>query len=307
MAFDKLKLYGKIITFFIPYSLKLLRQRIAALYHVWTYKVTSDAKNVVVLGGSWAGVELVRRLSESLPTGYKVIMVEKNSHFNYTFNFPRYSVLQGREHTAFIPYNGIVKRAPDGIFFHVQDTVENITATQVHLASGDTIDYEYLAIATGSAQPPPARLSSTDWQDGCSELRSIQESIKASKKIAVVGAGAVGIELATDAKEFYPDKEVTLIHSRGQLMNLFGKRLHDHLIPVLEELKVRVLLNERPQIPDGAIESEKTLTFSDGREETFDMVVSCTKVLILFSLSSCKHLLRMFRYPVRANVPTVPL
>lgn len=274
MDFDKLKLYVKIISFYIPYGFKLLCQRATALHHRWTYKVTSATKNVVVVGGSWAGIELARRLSQSLPTGYKVVLVEKNSHFHYTFNFPRFSVLQGREHTAFIPYHGIVERAPEGIFSHARDAVESVTATQVHLASGGSIYYEYLAIATGSSQPPPARLLATGWEDACSELRSMQEFIKGAKDIAVVGGGAVGIELATDIKEFYPDKDVTLVHSRGQLMNSFGKRLHDHVLPVLEELKIRVLLNERAKIPGGVTGSRKTLTFSDGREEEFDLVVS---------------------------------
>lgn len=286
MAFDKLRLYGKFISFFIPYGIKLLRQRVAALYHRWTYETVPGAKNVVVVGGSWAGIELARRLSNTLPTGYKVVMVERNSHFHYTFNFPRFSVLRGREHTAFIPYDGIVKNAPEGIFSHVKDTVDNITATEVHLASGDKIDYEYLAIATGSSQPPPARLSSTDWEEACSELRGIQESIQAAGKIAVVGGGAVGIELASDIKEFYPDKEVTLIHSRGQLMNSFGKRLHDHVLSVFEGLKIRVLLNERAKIPNGDLGSSKTLTFSDGREELFDLVVSNVQYLELFLLYS---------------------
>ncbi|KAK2757239.1 Apoptosis-inducing factor 2 [Arachnomyces sp. PD_36] len=276
MAFEKLQLYGKIIAFYIPYSIQLLRRRVASLYHKWTYKVTSDAKNVVVLGGSWAGIELTRRLSETLPTGYKVVLVEKNSHFNYTFTFPRFSVLQGHEYKSFIPYHGIAKYAPDGIFSHVRDSVENITTSHVHLASGDTVAYEYLAIATGSSQPPPARVISTDWEEACSELQSIQESIKTANKIAIVGGGAVGIELATDIKDFYQDKDVTLIHSRGRLLNQFGERLHDHVLPVLQELKIRTLLNERPRIPGGVIGRNKALVFSDASEEMFDLVIPCT-------------------------------
>lgn len=297
MAFDKLKFYGKIIAFYFPYAIKLLRQRVTALCHKWTYKATSNAKNVVVVGGSWAGVELARRLSDTLPTGYKVVMIEKNSHFHYTFNFPRYSVVQGREHTAFIPYDGITKNAPKGIFSHVKDTVDDITSTHVHLASGDKIDYEYLAIATGSSQPPPARLSSTDWEDACSELRSIQESVKDATSIAVVGGGAVGIELATDIKEFYPGKEVTLIHSRGQLMSSFKERLHDHVLPILQDMKIRVLLNERAKVPNGVMGTGKTLTFSDGRQEAFDLVVRFTKHLRLFLplLTMLDHIVSMYR------------
>ena len=307
MTFDKLKLFAKVLSFFIPYGLKLLFQRVAALHHKWTYKATSTAKNVVVLGGSFAGLELARRLSETLPTGHKVVLIEKNSHFNYSFNFPRFSVLTGYERMAFIPYRGIIeRRAPDGIFLHVRDTAENITETQVLLASGETVDYEYLAVATGSSQPLPGKVSSTDRDEACSELRSVQEFIKAAKTIAVVGGGAVGIELASDIKDFYPDKDVTLIHSRGQLLNSFGKRLHDHVLPVLQGLKVRVLLNERPQVLGGVMGRENTLIFSDGKEETFDLVVSASKSLCFSSASASSYSLWNHRSPVQGNTPTPP-
>jgi NADH dehydrogenase FAD-containing subunit len=97
---------------------------------------TPNAKNVVVLGGSFAGIELVNRLVETLPTGYKAVWIEKNSHLNYSFNFPRFSVLPGHEQTAFIPYDGIARGAPTGIFSRVQDRVIGLTENQVLLASG---------------------------------------------------------------------------------------------------------------------------------------------------------------------------
>ncbi|KAJ7922839.1 hypothetical protein B0H13DRAFT_1981952 [Mycena leptocephala] len=176
------------------------------------------------------------------------------------FNFPRFSVVQGYEHTAFIPYDGVAKSAPAGLVTRIQDTVVGLTATNVLLASGRKVDYEYLSL--------PVQVESTEFVPACKELQSI----------AVVGAGAVGVELATDIKSFYPEKDVTLIHSRGQILNTFGKRLHDHVLPVLrDELDIRVLLNERPQLPrDRALLKATTLTFSDGHEEPFDLTIACT-------------------------------
>ena len=230
-----------------------------------------------MIGGSFAGVELTKRLIATVPTGYKVILIEKNSHFHHVFNFPRFSVLQGHEHTAFIPYDGIAKGAPKGIFERVQDRVVGISDTHVLLESGEEIEYAYLAIATGSSQGLPTKVESTEREQGCAELRSVQEAIKSAEKIAVVGAGAVGVELVTDIKAFYPEKNVTLIHSRGQLLNRFGKRLHEYVLPVLQELKIRVLLGERPQLPAGkTLARNATLRFSDDREETFDLVVRLT-------------------------------
>lgn len=255
---------------------KMAIQRLAAIYHGWTWRYRADAKNIVVVGGSFAGIQLVKRLTDTLPTGYKVVWVEKNSHLNYSFVFPRFSVLTEHEHTAFIPYDGILRRAPAGILTHIQDTVVDITEKQVLLASGEAIDYAYLAIATGSSQPLPVQVTSTEREDACFELRQVQEAIISSQKIAIVGGGAVGVQLSSDIKDFYPDKDVTLVHSRGTLMSHFGKRLQDYALDALQnELRVRVLLNERPTMPaQGNFARHAKLAFSDGHEEEFDLIVS---------------------------------
>ncbi|KAI8717334.1 Pyr-redox-2 domain-containing protein [Fusarium sp. LHS14.1] len=278
MVPDSIRLVGKALNFFIPYLGTLAVQRIAAVYHNWTWHNTPNAQNVVVIGGSFAGIELAKQLAETLPTGYKAVLIEKNSHLNYSFNFPRFSVMEGHEHEAFIPYDPICRGGPPGILTRVQDTVMDITEKQIILASGNKIDYTYLAIATGSSQPLPVQVSATELQDACREMQSVQEKIKGSQRIAIVGGGAVGVQIASDTKSFYPDKDVTLIHSRGQLMSYFGKRLQDYTLTTLrDELKIRVLLNERPKLPpQGNMATSATLTFSDGREEKFDLIIGCT-------------------------------
>lgn len=273
---EKAKLVSKGLGFFLPYLGRVVIQQTAAVLHRWTWRNTPDAKNVVVVGGSFAGIELVRRLAQTLPTGYKVMWIEKNSHLNYSFNFPRFSVMMGQEHTAFIPYDGVASSEPHGILTRVQDKAVQVTEKQVILASGQKVDYAYLIIATGSSQPLPVNVLSTDRVAACHELQEVQQAIVASQKIAVVGGGAVGVELASDIKDFYPEKDVTLVHSRNNLLNNFGKRLQDYALTALrDELNVRVLLNERPQMPTGSNMARlATLKFSDMREEKFDLIVS---------------------------------
>ncbi|KAK2882505.1 hypothetical protein FQN49_000271 [Arthroderma sp. PD_2] len=275
---DNVKLISQALAFFVPYLFRYILQCGQAVYHSWTWRNTPDAKNVVVLGGSFAGIELVNRLVDTLPTGYKVVLIEKNSHFNYSFNFPRFSVMRGHEHKAFIPYNGIASAAPAGIFRRVQDTAVGLTETQVILSSGDKIDYAILAIATGSSQPLPVQVTATEHGEACHELQGVQEIIMASHKIAIVGGGAVGVELASDIKDFYPDKEVTLIHSRDRLLSHFGRRLGDYTLTALQdELNIRVLLQERPEIPAvGNMARSAKLTLSDGCVEEFDLIIGCT-------------------------------
>lgn len=224
----------------------------------------------------------MRRLTESLPTGFKVVWIEKNSHLNFVFAFPRFSVVSGYEERAFIPYEGVENAAPKGILTRIQDRVVEVCDGCVKLASGETVEYAYLAIATGATRALPGQVVATERADGAEELRGVQGVIKESGRIAVVGAGAVGVELAADIKDVFPDKEVMLVHSRDGVLNRFGKRLQEYTLSTLRDvLNVRVLLNERPKIPGTeALVKSATLQFSDGREEEFDLIV-CHSLLHL--------------------------
>jgi NADH dehydrogenase FAD-containing subunit len=272
MFSDKFRLFAQILKLIVPFTFTLLSQRISAIIHKHTYQrlPTSETKNVVVIGGSFAGFQLAKRLTETLPTGYRVVLVEKNSHLNYLFTFPRFSVVKGYEQYAFIPYTGLAKSAPDGIFCHVQDSAVEITEEFVVLSRGEQIGYEYLIIATGTSSSLPSKVESTDREGGQKELRGMQDRIAEAKRIAIVGGGAVGIEIASDIKSYFPMKDVAIIHSRGQLLQSFGKRLHEHTMKVLEEMGVAVLLKERPKIP----EDGNTLELLGGKKEEFDLIAS---------------------------------
>ncbi|KAL5332334.1 hypothetical protein BJX70DRAFT_404706 [Aspergillus crustosus] len=276
---ETLTLLIKVLPLLPSFLIQSLTIRLSTLYHTLTYTPTSAPKTVLVIGGSFAGLQVVRRLTQTLPTGYKVLWIEKNSHLNYCFAFPRFSVVQGFEGKAFIPYSGVEGAAVPGILERVQGSVAEIEQGRVKFENGDVlhVDWEYLVIATGSSSNIPVRLTSTEKEDACAELRGVQEAIKVSQRIAVIGAGAVGVELASDIKDFFPEKDVALVHSRSEILNRFGKRLRDYVLTSLEEMGVKVLLNERPIVSGGAgVVRDAVLKFKDEREEMFDLVINCT-------------------------------
>ncbi|TGO12601.1 hypothetical protein BTUL_0085g00110 [Botrytis tulipae] len=260
-------LYLQIANIAVHFLLKFGKQKVTAIIHRFTYRATSNPKNIVIIGGSFSGMQLARLLSTSIPTGYKVTLVEQNTHMHYCFAFPRFSVLSGHDYKAFIPYEGLLIRAPKGAISIVNEKAINIHEDHMELTSDEKISYEYLVIATGVSQPAPARLSATDKIGGESELRSYQKDIHASSRIAVVGGGAVGVELATDIKSFLPDR----------LLVRFGPQLHEAAYKRLQDLGVKVYFNERPSLPDSKpfMPSETEILFKNGQVETFDLVISC--------------------------------
>lgn len=278
MVSDALKLFGMVFKFFLPYTIQLLRHKLQAIVHRRTCKLVDSPKNVVVIGGSFTGLHLATRLGHTLPTGYRVILIEKNSHFNFSFNFPRYSVLCGHEARAFIPYDAAGADCPPGIFNITRGVVSSVEKDFVQLDTGERISYSYLAIASGSFQPLPAKVVSSSKEGGCKELQSVQENIKAAQTIAVIGGGAVGVEIATDIKSYYPQKQVTIVHSRRQLLPNFGLRLHDYVTKAVSKMGINLQLGERPSLPfqkrgSQGLFTDSTLHSSKQGKQHFDLIV----------------------------------
>ncbi|KAF3361381.1 hypothetical protein VdG1_00003 [Verticillium dahliae VDG1] len=247
MAPDSVRIFTNFTSMIFESSAKIVSQQVHAVYHRYTYQASPDARNVVVLGGSFAGLQLAKRLSQSLPSGFRVVLVEKHSHFNFTFNFPRYSVV-GEERKAFIPYTNAFGRAPEGSWVLLRDTVSGVADGVVLLESGQKLSFAYLAIATGSQQPLPARMVSSDRDEACTDLRVLRAKIKQAERIAIVGGGPVGVQLSTDIKSVFPHKDVLLVHSRERLLTNFGERLSNYVESKLEKMGIQVVLRERPQI-----------------------------------------------------------
>lgn len=167
---------------------------------------------------------------------------------------------------------------PKGIYERIEGVVKELKEDEVVLENGEIVKFEFVVIATGAKQAPPAKLLAINKKEACEELRSLQEAIKQAKSIALVGGGAVGVQLAGDIKTFYPEgKRVVLIHSREQLLNSFeSESLHEHVLGKLKGMGVDVVLGERPDLgsrKEGQRWEGTKLVFRDGREEEFDLVV----------------------------------
>ncbi|EPQ29158.1 uncharacterized protein PFL1_03445 [Pseudozyma flocculosa PF-1] len=114
-----------------------------------------------------------------------------------------------------------------------------------------TIPYTHLVYALGSHLPDPLRTDARFKRDGINWMREIQQRVKASNEIVLVGGGALGVEFATDIASIYPHKSVTLIHSRKQLLPNFDERVHELAYGRLKALGVNVILGERLALTEG--------------------------------------------------------
>lgn len=216
---EKTKLYTKIVGYALVMLWTELRlairgaivRRQAALFG----SLGSDerTRNIVIVGANFAGYRVAQIIAKNLSprSPYRVVVVEPNSHFHFTWVLPRFCVVKGHEHKAFIPYGGYLDGVIEGAYRWIQDKVIDIDRTAVRLqGSEESIPYEFLVIATGAGVQDglPSRVNSTEKAEGIKRLQGMQKRLESANTVVVVGGGAAGVEVATDAKDLYPEKHI---------------------------------------------------------------------------------------------------
>jgi NADPH-dependent 2,4-dienoyl-CoA reductase/sulfur reductase-like enzyme len=147
-------------------------------------------------------------------------------------------------------------------------------ARQIHLDGGRTVDFDGLVIATGAAV---RRLPGQPKLEGIFTLRTLEDSLAirdalASRpRVAVIGAGFIGAEVAASARQLGLD--VTLIEAlETPLAESLGTRLGGRLQTIHERHGVRVLCGRRV-VGFGGSDRVTSLELDDGVEVPCDLVV----------------------------------
>ncbi len=200
-------------------------------------------KTVVVLGASYggeyvistgvttltvshwlAGSHAAQILAQELPDNWRVVLVDRNTHYNHLYAIPRFAVLPEHAHKAFIPYDNIFGGPSNGqaaepatssrqILLHA-----HVTSLQSHSLTlsrafpqygieGDVprLHFDYLVYALGSHLPAPINLWGPVGDEmaplldvgtkagGIDWLKRFRSRIEQAGTVLVVGGGALGI------------------------------------------------------------------------------------------------------------------
>lgn len=264
-------------------------------------------KNILVMGAAYGGQAASKILAESiakLKGNWRIVVVERNTHFNHVYAFPRFSVLPGHEYKAFVRYLDYCKKP--GAFLQLNAQILSLashTATldrafPEHGIPTPQLKFEYAIYALGGSLPSPVnvwgpRLDAKLRADpatadivgskpsGCSWLQTAQSVIAAAPTILVVGGGALGIQLATDTAAVHPGKKVTLLHSRGRLMPRFSQEMHDEIMRQMAHHNINVILSERLDMQSVAEKKtnkagQRVVRTVLGRELAADLLLLCT-------------------------------
>lgn len=98
------------------------------------------SRTVLVLGASYGGYRAVQQLVTLLPNNWKVVVLERNTHYNHLYAFPRVSVVPGHEEKVFIPYSKI---------FDPQSPLGPVTSTNNELIHGTLTSLHHQTVSQG--------------------------------------------------------------------------------------------------------------------------------------------------------------
>ncbi|MER5196972.1 NAD(P)/FAD-dependent oxidoreductase [Streptomyces sp. NPDC002755] len=226
----------------------------------------AENTDVVVIGGGYAGVMAANRLTQR--DDVTVTLINPRRTFVERI---RLHQLVGGSDDAVVEYAKILA---DRVRLTV-DTVTRIDAAgrRVELASGGTVDYDYLiyAVGSGSADPrvPGAAEHAYPLADleEAERLRPVVAAAPAPAAVVVVGAGPAGIETAAELAE--AGRCVTLVcggvlgpylHPRGR--RAVARRLAQLGVTVLDgpDTLVTEVTREAVRLADGReLPSEVTI------------------------------------------------
>ncbi|GAA0559012.1 hypothetical protein GCM10010172_47610 [Paractinoplanes ferrugineus] len=190
---------------------------------------------VVIVGGGYGGT----LVAEALDAETDVVLVDPREAFVNAAASLRALTRPEWAHHAFFPFASLLHRGRV-----LRDRAVSVDPAGVTLASGGRIEADYLVLATGSGYPFPAKPldASTSVAQQLDDLRTSHRELAGSDRVLILGAGPVGLELAGEIKDVWPDKRVVIVDRSDRLLPGFLPEVGDELRRRLTELGVDLLL-----------------------------------------------------------------
>jgi NADH dehydrogenase FAD-containing subunit len=225
---------------------------------------------VVVIGGGYAGVNVAKALDDVAD----VVLVEPKDAFQHNVAALRALAQPSWVPKIFFPYGGLLARGRV-----VADRAVKVEPGRVTLGSGEDLAADYIVLATGSAYPFPAKSDAVTARDSGEQYRAAHAALAAAGRVLLIGAGAVGIELAGEITAAWPGKQVTLLDAADDVLGVrFRADLKAELRAQLAAEGVQVLLSSPLRQPPPAAAGqlgEFTVVTEAGREITADIWFQC--------------------------------
>ncbi|KZT34825.1 FAD/NAD(P)-binding domain-containing protein [Sistotremastrum suecicum HHB10207 ss-3] len=238
--------------------------------------------SIVIIGAGGFGAPIARALSSKLdPKQHTITLISSRDFFTHLPGTLRMIVTpEGElEKRVLMPLDKLFVKG-NGNF--VLGTVTEVRSDKdgrrgwVVLESGDQIYWDILVLAPGSSWEAGLNLPVGTKNHALSHVEAWRSQFAHAEKIVLAGGGSVGIELAGELRDLYPNKKITIVHGGPYLLNeAYPLKFRKDI-----ELKVRkrnielILQNHLDQLsPVVSSGVEGTYVTREGKPLVADLVV----------------------------------
>jgi NADH dehydrogenase len=247
---------------------------------------THENSRIVIIGGGFAGLELVKGLKNK---NVQVILIDRN-------NFHQFQPLLYQVATSGLEPDSIVfpfRKQISGyknVTFRLADVEEIDPSTNTVFTNKGSLTYDYLVLATGTATNyfgiktvEENSLGLKDIRDSLNIRHSMLQNLEqaaitcdederdALTNFVIVGGGPAGIEMAGSLAEFcryiipkdYPEypssiMKIYLVEATNRILSVMSDKASFKALKYLKDLNVEVLLNETVTDYDGCVLKTKS-------------------------------------------------
>ncbi len=225
---------------------------------------------VVVVGGGYGGANVAKALDDVAD----VVLVEPKDAFQHNVAALRALVDPGWPEQIFLPYDNLLTHGTVR-----RDRAVSVDTGHVLLASGDRLTPDFIVLATGLAYPFPAKSDHDSAADAVADYHRTRAELARAGRVLLVGAGAVGLELAGEIASAYPATKVVLLDQADDILpGPYDQRLRDEIRRQLDGLGVETLLGSPlAALPEAApgVYAPFTVTTTDGTAVSADLWFRC--------------------------------
>lgn len=211
---------------------------------------------IAIIGGGYAGFNLARLLDAHV----EVALIEAREAFVHNVAAIRATVEPQLLNQIVIPYDKLLKRGRV-----VRGRASAIDGGGVMLVDGRHITADAVVVATGSHYAAPFKPESDSAANFKTRMLEVSEQIASATQVIIVGAGAVGVELAGEIKAVHSDKKVVLVSDQPRLFPMYPEKLHSKLVDRLSSLGIDLHLGQAAKgLKHGSAPMEGTVKLADG-------------------------------------------
>eukprot|EP00270_Netrium_digitus_P011535 TRINITY_DN3678_c0_g1_i1.p1 TRINITY_DN3678_c0_g1~~TRINITY_DN3678_c0_g1_i1.p1 ORF type:complete len:354 (+),score=58.80 TRINITY_DN3678_c0_g1_i1:359-1420(+) len=220
------------------------------------------AQKIVIAGGGVAGSLAAKLLERDA----EVTVVTSTDYLELPYPTLRALVEPSLAKSIVIPYSSFLTEAKV-----VVGKIVGATNTEIVLESGETIQFDFLVIATGSKPWLPLR-----WEERIEYFEAEYRKIQSAQSFLVIGGGPVGVEFAGEIATDFPDKSVTLLTGGDRLIDFLGPKASDRALKFLKSKNVEVIFKDKLEVDPSLHGTKGVFKTKNGKEISADYLFIAT-------------------------------